>query len=160
MDEENKGTGESASRAGDSTFRTTETGCDATREVLSRTMDGAVVESMETAEAHLSTCKPCRDWQAQTQEIIEVGRLLPKFDVAERLTQNILQSVAEEEKSKQKQLSWVVYSVGVVLFLWLLVVADAYESVWGIGSWLVGLMTMIALKYLVCEGTKKERPVS
>lgn len=86
-------------------------------------------------------------------------RLLPQFDVSERLTQSILTQVAAVEKSRQQQLGWIVYATAVVLFVYVMLFVDAFESVWGIGSWMLGLATMIGLKLLVAEPEKEKQAV-
>lgn len=113
----------------------------------------------ELVSKHLERCAPCQSWQIQTEELVDMTRSLPQFDVSERLTQSILSQVAVAEKSRQQQLGWVVYAAAVVLFLYVMLFVDAFESVWGVGSWVVGLATMIGLKLLIAEPKKESQVV-
>ncbi|MDZ4833130.1 MAG: hypothetical protein SGJ27_04945 [Candidatus Melainabacteria bacterium] len=113
----------------------------------------------ESAKEHVENCSACRIWKDQTLEMIDVAHSLPQFDVSESLTQSILRGVEQEDRVKQHRLAWVVYGSALSLFLYVLLFGDAYESVWGIGSWIVGLGTMIVLKMIVTEHPKKERQV-
>lgn len=113
----------------------------------------------ELVSKHLERCFPCQSWQIQTEELVDMTRSLPQFDVSERLTQSILSQVAVEEKSRQQQLGWIVYAAAVVLFLYVMLFVDAFESVWGVGSWVVGLATMIGLKLLIAEPKKESQVV-
>jgi predicted anti-sigma-YlaC factor YlaD len=113
----------------------------------------------ERISIHMQNCTRCQSWQAQTEELTDMARLLPQFDVSERLTQSILSQVAVVENSRQQQLSWIVYAAAVILFLYVMLFVDAFESVWGIGSWIVGLGTMIGLKLLIAEPRKESQVV-
>ena len=113
----------------------------------------------ELVSEHLKLCASCQSWQLQTEELVDMTRLLPQFDVSERLTQSILTQVAAVEKSRQQQLGWIVYATAVVLFVYVMLFVDAFESVWGIGSWMLGLATMIGLKLLVAEPEKEKQAV-
>lgn len=146
--------------------------CDEVRELLMELVDSesmgiapdkaateiALVDG-EKASQHVENCSSCQTWKSQTIDILNVARALPQFDVSESLTQSILRSVETENKTSQQRLAWVVYAAAVSLFLFLILFVDAYESVWGIGSWVVGLATMIVLKMLITE-PQKERQVT
>jgi len=136
--------------------------CDRVRELLSEEPSNRELETLEVdgepISLHIDGCSPCRTWKEQTDEIVDMARSIPQFDVSERLTQNILTMVATEDKAKQQQFRWVVYAVTIAMFLYILLFVDALESVWGVGSWVVGLATMLGLKLLVSE-PKKERQV-
>lgn len=112
----------------------------------------------EPAQQHVENCSSCQIWKNQTMEMVSVARSLPQFDVSEALTQSILRQVEQEDSVKQQRLAWVVYAATASLFLFVMLFVDAYESVWGVGSWIVGLATMIGLKMLITE-PKKERQV-
>jgi predicted anti-sigma-YlaC factor YlaD len=141
--------------------------CQSVRELVSEALDGAaatgknasldgLVFEEESVAAHMESCSPCRSWHLKTEDIMELARSLPQFDVPEQLTQSILSEVCKEESARQ-QLSWVVYVVALAAFLFMIIFMDAYESIWGIGSWLVGFATMLALKLLVSEPVEGEQ---
>ncbi len=143
--------------------------CDKVRQLLMELVDsesmgiahdqsGTLVDG-EPAMQHVENCSSCQVWKSQTTDIVNVARVLPQFDVSESLTQSILRSVEKESKVSQHRLVWVVYAAAVSLFLFTMLFVDAYESVWGIGSWVVGLATMVVLKMLITE-PKKERQVT
>lgn len=137
--------------------------CEQVRELLELSIESSDLLAdgdRGAADEHLAECRPCSSWKEQSADIIDLARSLPTFDVSEKLTQSILTQIAVEETAKQKQLGWIVYAVAVVTFIWLLVVVDAYESIWGVGSWLVGLGTMLALKALVSESPKEHQPAN
>lgn len=113
----------------------------------------------EPIRIHVENCPDCSTWQKQAMDIVDMTRSLPQFDVSEGLTQSILRQVELEDGSKQQDLRWVVYAVAATMFLFLVLFVDAYESVWGIGSWIVGLVTMLGVKILIAE-PKKERQVT
>lgn len=148
-----------------------ETKCRRVREILTEILDDTADSTRNNLEnctqevdgervsMHLQSCDRCQNWQAQTEEMVDMARLLPQFDVSERLTQSILAQVAVVESSKQQQLSWIVYAAAVALFLYVMLFVDAFESVWGIGSWIVGLGTMIGLKLLIAEPRKESQVV-
>ena len=148
-----------------------ETKCSRVREILTEILDDTADSTRNNLEnntqevdgervsIHLQSCARCQNWQAQTEEMVDMARLLPQFDVSERLTQSILAQVAVVESSKQQQLSWIVYAAAVALFLYVMLFVDAFESVWGIGSWIVGLGTMIGLKLLIAEPRKESQVV-
>ncbi len=148
-----------------------ETKCSRVREILTEILDDTADSTRNNLEnstqevdgervsIHLQSCDRCQNWQAQTEEMVDMARLLPQFDVSERLTQSILAQVAVVESSKQQQLSWLVYAAAVALFLYVMLFVDAFESVWGIGSWIVGLGTMIGLKLLIAEPRKESQVV-
>jgi len=137
--------------------------CQQVRELLSTALEaegqslaGLNVEG-EPVEKHMEMCAPCQKWKAHTEDIVDVARSMPQFDVAEHLTQNILSTVASEQQSKQRQLSWIVYAAAMISFLYVMVIIDGSESVWGMGSWLVGLLTMLGLKMLVSDPAKERQ---
>lgn len=148
-----------------------ETKCSRVREILTEILDDTADSTRnnldnntqevdgERVSIHLQSCARCQNWQAQTEEMVDMARLLPQFDVSERLTQSILAQVAVVESSKQQQLSWIVYAAAVALFLYVMLFVDAFESVWGIGSWIVGLGTMMGLKLLIAEPRKESQVV-
>jgi predicted anti-sigma-YlaC factor YlaD len=146
------------------------TKCDKVRELLTEILDdtsdlsaNSLAKSKlevegEPVAVHLEQCTPCQTWRAQTDEIVDMARMLPQFDVSESLTQSILMQVSSEDKARQQQLGWIVYAMAIGLFFYTMLFVDAFESVWGIGSWGVGLATMVGLKLLISE-PKKERQV-
>lgn len=113
----------------------------------------------EPIKVHLENCISCQTWRSQTDQIIDMTRTLPQFNVSENLTQSILEQVSVVEKTQHQQLAWLVYAMAVCTFLYIMLFVDAFESFWGLGSWLLGLATMIGLNLLVAEPKKERQPV-
>ncbi len=145
--------------------------CEQVRELLSELAESApsnaapdiakansFLANGETAHDHVETCSSCRKWLIQTTDLVNMAQALPQFDVSEGLTQSIMRSVEQEDKAKQYRLSWLVYGAAISLFFYVTLFVDGYESVWGLGSWVVGLATMVVLKLLIAE-PKREKQV-
>lgn len=138
--------------------------CIAVRELLSDCIEeessswNALETDGERVADHMQKCMSCQDWHRQSTDMITMARSLPQFDVSERLTQNILSEVSAIERARPQQLKWLVYAVVLTVFVATVLIIDAAESVWGIGSWIVGLATMIGVKLLISD-SKAERQV-
>lgn len=113
----------------------------------------------ESVADHMQACISCQDWHQQSTDMITMARSLPQFDVSERLTQNILSEVAAIDRARPQHLRWLVYSVVLTVFVATVLVIDAAESVWGIGSWIIGLATMIGIKLLISDSESERQTV-
>jgi|AGTN01.1.fsa_nt_gi hypothetical protein len=136
--------------------------CGNYRNLLDKRLDHDFVLSDEEdrlVDAHLEACTKCSAWYRHTASIIETVKVMPQFDVSENLTQNILASVAKEEIASQRSWSWVVYATGIFAAMWVLLIVDGYETIWGVGSWILGLLTLVALKFLIADTGKKHQVV-
>lgn len=136
--------------------------CGNYRNLLDKRLDHDCVltdEEDRVVDAHLEVCTACSAWYSHTASIIETAKVMPQFDVSENLTQNILASVAREEMTRQRSWSWVAYGTGIFAAMWFLLIVDGYETIWGVGSWMLGLLTLVALKCLVADTGKKHQVV-
>ncbi len=139
--------------------------CTAIRGLLSDCIEeeSSVWNAMETdgesVADHMQACISCQDWHQQSTDMITMARSLPQFDVSERLTQNILSEVAAIDRARPQHLRWLVYSVVLTVFVATVLVIDAAESVWGIGSWIIGLATMIGIKLLISDSESERQTV-
>lgn len=133
---------------------------DDTTESTSSALSRSTIEvDGEPINVHLENCIACQIWKTQTDQIIDMTRTLPQFDVSENLTQSILTQVSAAEKTQHQQLAWLVYAMAICTFLYIMLFVDAFESFWGLGSWLLGLATMIGLNLLIREPKKERQPV-
>lgn len=138
-----------------------ESGCGSFRNLLDKRLDHDCVLSDQEdglVDAHLEMCTACSAWYRHTASIIETAKVMPQFDVSESLTQNILSSIANEEIQGQRNWSWLMYGA-VFVAMWFLLIVDDAESIWGMGSWLFGFLTLAGLKFLVVDSGKKQQVV-
>ncbi len=108
------------------------------------------------ADTHLRQCNDCEMWYTQTARIIETAKVMPQFDVSEQLTQSIMGSITAYDTARQYPLAGVLKVLTVLGGLWLLVMADPYETVWGVLSWMVGLVLLFGLKFLLSDSAGEE----
>lgn len=105
---------------------------------------------------HLASCIACRNWKEDIDSLTEMAESMPKFDVSESLTQKILASVNEEERERRSLLQTPLAICLLSAFAWLLLFQDSLESIWGLGSWLLALVTIAAFKFLLVDGSPRE----
>ena len=139
-----------------------DSGCGDLRKLLNNRLDHDCVLSDEEdrlVDAHLEACTACSAWYRHSASIIETAKVMPQFDVSESLTQNILASVAKEEIQGQRNWSWLMYGTAAFVAMWFLLIVDDVESIWGMGSWLFGFLTLVGLKFLVADSGKKHQVI-
>ena len=105
---------------------------------------------------HLANCICCRNWKEDIDYLTEMAESMPNFDVSESLTQKILSSVREDEKERRSLLQTPLAICLLSTFAWLLFYQDSLESAWGLGSWLLALVTIAGFKFLLVDGSPRE----
>lgn len=136
-----------------------ENSCEYYRELLDAGLDReARLTDQQSAMAneHREVCTACDSWYKQISNIVDAAMVMPQFDVAENLTQSILSEVQKEESARRNPLSLVLYSLAVLGGVYLFVLVDPYETLWGLASWIVGLLLMFGVKLLIEDPTGKE----
>ena len=85
----------------------------------------------------------------------EVMKVAPQFDVSESLTQKILSDVKTARDAQKHRLKHTASILLLGGFMYLLLFSDSLESVWGLGSWFIGIATLWALKFVVCDSDRR-----
>ena len=127
--------------------------CDSFRDYYARRESGHSIsenENMRSSE-HVETCISCSAFAKQHETIIETMASLPQFDVSEKLTQSILQSVYLSQPKKADLLLPIGAAAGVVFFALL-----PFDSIQGWLSWGVGLIGLCGLQVLLKSAERTE----
>lgn len=134
--------------------------CNRVRQLLDQELDEGEswldsAARQETA-AHLESCGACRVWYRQAGEVLKTARAIAQFDVPEALTQRIIAAI--EQKSRDGALAVpAALMLVIVAGAMGLLILDSTESLTGLFSWLVGLVSMSLVKVLVCKGRETEQ---
>ena len=139
--------------------RTQKEACNEIRELLDRRLDiDEILSDSEDlrADTHLREGNSWEMWTRKTQSIIETAKVMPQFDVSEQLTQSIMGSITAHETAKRYPLAGLLQVLGVLGGLWLVLMVDPYETVWGVMSWVIGLVLLAGIKFLMSDAPGEE----
>lgn len=110
-------------------------------------------------DEHRKQCSLCKLWADQSQQIGELSRALPQFDVPEALTQRILTAVDLERNVEHSGALWdggplsgFLLPGAVALGMVALFTELPFEPVEGIISWIVGILVVAAFGMLITSG--------
>ncbi|PWU01628.1 MAG: hypothetical protein C5B53_02595 [Candidatus Melainabacteria bacterium] len=101
-------------------------------------------------DRHLRDCENCRAWAEQSDQIVNLTKEIPQFDVPEAVTQRILQAVAEENKPSFLSNDYGIWlGAAAVTTLAVFVLSDTVENLEGLASWSVGLAVIMIVRLVI-----------
>ncbi len=129
--------------------------CDTFKTLFERSETGEILSAAQNkcVESHQQQCNSCESFVAQHASLIAIAVALPQFDVAEGLTQKILQSVEMQSTPAVEASIWPV-GLAAALAFFVMVPFDSVQSVLG---WAVGLFGLLGLQLLMQTANSKEQ---
>lgn len=126
--------------------RNTEISCTELKENYDNLTSITSIES-----SHIHGCESCALWVNEIDKLNQFATEAPQFEVSEGLTQKILHDVKEIDQKEKQKLTTLASCLVVAAFVWIVLITDSIETIWGLASWVIGLTTLLGLKYLVQE---------
>ena len=104
-------------------------------------------------DEHSHNCCSCSSWLTQHEQIAEMSRHLPQFDVSEGLTRNILDSI-EKENTPGLDTSLLPLGIVAAVIVLVMVPVDSFQSIYAWGS---GILGLLALQFLMKTANTQEK---